>query len=414
VSNVGSSSATVSAVTLNNTDYMETDNCVGTLASGAQCTITVVFSPTITGADNATLTISSNPPSSPNTVSITGSGTTNTVQFSWNNASDFTAWDQINKPRNVVINSAAPLEDDDLHNASLHYHICGVPSAPTLSDTSAGSLAQTTYYVKITGVNAGGETTASSETSRTVSTNRLLTVTLPPAEPDLTGDNVYVGTSSGSETLQTASAISQGSTWTEPTTGLVFGASPPTTFTATCGASIQDTNQWMGKSFAGGGLNPIFIRAWVYFSTPQGDDNSSVLNGGNGTMRKIFYPFDVPSPANWVTTLVSFEGGGQVRLSPACCGTQWYNVAQLNFNTWHSIEFETLANTPGASDGSMTVWVNGTQVWTMTGLNIRGTNTDGIGWIQLGAQAQRQGSYQAVDEYRYMGDVYVATSYIGP
>jgi hypothetical protein len=301
----------------------------------------------------------------------------------------------------------------------IHYHICGIPAAPVLGQTPGGSLPATTYYVKVTGVNStavpgcqSGETLPSAEVSFAVAAGNLLTVSLPPPQPDLTGNNVYVGTASGAETLQNSPALAQGSTWTEPASGLVPGTAVPTT--TTVGSKAQDFNQWLGATFNAnngfpGGLSPFYIRAWFYFKAPEADDTSNSLGGG--TMRKLFYPMDVPPPAHWLTTLVSFYSGGTINLCPACCGTQWYHVAALNFNTWYEIEFAVVPNTPGLSDGSMALWVNGAQVWQMKGLNIRGSYTDGVGWVEVGDQAQRFG-YYALDEYRYLDDVAIGTSYI--
>lgn len=101
------------------------------------------------------------------------------------------------------------------------------PSAPTLGQAAGGTIAATTYYVKIAYQNGYGGTTASAESSLAVSANNVLTITSPPASGNANGWNVYVGTSSGSETLQ-ASGIAIGTNWTEPTTGLVSGSALPT------------------------------------------------------------------------------------------------------------------------------------------------------------------------------------------
>jgi hypothetical protein len=66
------------AITGNNTQYYtETDTCPrspSTLAAGATCVATVVFTPTIAGALNSTLTITDNTSTGSSTLSLTGSG----------------------------------------------------------------------------------------------------------------------------------------------------------------------------------------------------------------------------------------------------------------------------------------------------------------------------------------------------
>jgi hypothetical protein len=59
----------------NPTEFSETDNCNGTLASGATCTINVVFTPTVDGTGQAFMNINDNSDPSPQQVSLTGDGT---------------------------------------------------------------------------------------------------------------------------------------------------------------------------------------------------------------------------------------------------------------------------------------------------------------------------------------------------
>lgn len=104
------------------------------------------------------------------------------------------------------------------------------PSAPTLGETSGGSLTGATYYVKVTYLNQyGSETTPSSESSQVVATNNLLVVTSPSSSTGAVAYNVYVSTVSNTEQQQNVSPMSIGTDWTLPTSGLVSGATVPTT-----------------------------------------------------------------------------------------------------------------------------------------------------------------------------------------
>lgn len=60
-------------------DYSETNTCPSSLAAGAACTITIIFSPTGQGTRNGSLTISDNAQGSPQTVTLTGTGTAGTA-----------------------------------------------------------------------------------------------------------------------------------------------------------------------------------------------------------------------------------------------------------------------------------------------------------------------------------------------
>ena len=78
ITNSTSQALTLSGITFtgaNGSDFQETDNCGTSLASGASCTVQVTFTPGATGARSATINIADNAPASPQTVSLTGTGT---------------------------------------------------------------------------------------------------------------------------------------------------------------------------------------------------------------------------------------------------------------------------------------------------------------------------------------------------
>lgn len=106
------------------------------------------------------------------------------------------------------------------------------PLSPTLGSTAGGTLAATTYYVAITYVTAQGETLASPTASLAVAANNLLTVASPSILAGVTGWNVYVGTAANNLQKQNAAFIAIGTGYTEPTSGLISGAAPPTISTA--------------------------------------------------------------------------------------------------------------------------------------------------------------------------------------
>lgn len=106
------------------------------------------------------------------------------------------------------------------------------PATPTLGSTAGGALAATTYYVAITYETAQGETLLSTTASLAVAANHLLTVASPDVRAGVTGWNLYVGTAANSLTKQNGGTIGIGSSYTEPTSGLVSGSAPPTVSTA--------------------------------------------------------------------------------------------------------------------------------------------------------------------------------------
>jgi hypothetical protein len=60
----------------NSSDFSETNTCGTSVAPGASCTITVTFKPTETGVRTADVSISDGGGGSPQTVALTGTGST--------------------------------------------------------------------------------------------------------------------------------------------------------------------------------------------------------------------------------------------------------------------------------------------------------------------------------------------------
>lgn len=66
----------ISGISFSNPQFAETDNCGGSLAAGASCSIAVTFSPANFGVQSATLTIDDTAATGPQTVSLVGTGGT--------------------------------------------------------------------------------------------------------------------------------------------------------------------------------------------------------------------------------------------------------------------------------------------------------------------------------------------------
>lgn len=105
-------------------------------------------------------------------------------------------------------------------------------SAPATAITGGTLAGAVSYYAEVTYITAQGETLASSTASLSVAANNLLTVASPSQIAGVTGWNVYVGTVSNNLQKQNAAPIGIGSGYTEPTSGLISGSTPPTVSTA--------------------------------------------------------------------------------------------------------------------------------------------------------------------------------------
>ncbi|MGB0124066.1 MAG: choice-of-anchor D domain-containing protein, partial [Silvibacterium sp.] len=76
VTNTQSVAVSISSIALSNAVFTETDNCVGSLAASASCTISVTFTPQSSGTQSATLSVNDSASGSPQKASLTGTGTT--------------------------------------------------------------------------------------------------------------------------------------------------------------------------------------------------------------------------------------------------------------------------------------------------------------------------------------------------
>ncbi|HEY6269238.1 MAG TPA: FG-GAP-like repeat-containing protein [Candidatus Acidoferrum sp.] len=85
LSNTGTASLTISSIAItgaNAGDFAQTNTCGGSVAAGANCSINVTFKPTATGNRSASVSITDNASGSPQSVSLTGTGTTPVVMLS--------------------------------------------------------------------------------------------------------------------------------------------------------------------------------------------------------------------------------------------------------------------------------------------------------------------------------------------
>jgi hypothetical protein len=159
LSNTGSASLTISGMTFTGTDpgdFSEANTCGSSLAAGGTCTIAVTFTPAATGSRTAALSIADNASGSPQSVSLSGSGT-HDVMLSWT-ASDTAGVTGYYVYRGTTSGgeSSTPLNSTPV-------------SGTTFTDESVA--AGTTYYYVIKAVGSGDtESSASGEASIAVPT----------------------------------------------------------------------------------------------------------------------------------------------------------------------------------------------------------------------------------------------------
>jgi hypothetical protein len=153
--NNGSAPLAVSSIAImgaNSADFSQTNNCPASLAVGANCQINIAFAPTAAGVRNASLSITDNATSSPQTASLTGGG----QDFSLAPGSQTTA--TVSPGQSASYNVAvAPIGGFDqtvtlsCSGAPAHSTCSVSPSSVTLS----GSATTATVTVTTAGASAG-------------------------------------------------------------------------------------------------------------------------------------------------------------------------------------------------------------------------------------------------------------------
>lgn len=106
----------------------------------------------------------------------------------------------------------------------------------------------------------------------------------------------------------------------------------------------------------------------------------------------------VPSGSGWSPS------GDFVSISPQ----------QMSQGTWHTVEMRCEANTPGSSNGRVTVWLDGAIISDVGDIEFR--STTGLKWdlVQLGVGQGGGLSGSLSGQYVYFDNLVVATEYIGP
>ena len=122
LTNTSSVSLTITSIQTTG-DFAQTNNCGSSLAGGAKCTINATFTPTAMGSRTGTLSVNDNATPSPQTVSLSGSGT------------------------------IVSLSPSTLSFGNVSVGIVSAPQSITLTNVGASSLKVT--GVSITGTNAG-------------------------------------------------------------------------------------------------------------------------------------------------------------------------------------------------------------------------------------------------------------------
>jgi len=155
VINIGSGSLDISSIAASG-DFAQTNTCGSTVAAGANCTISVTFTPTAAGVRGGAITISDNANGSPQIVNLSGTGIVSGVSASLSTTS-------LTFPNQVVQTTSAPQAVTLTNTGTATLNITSIVSSGDFAETntcgnSLASGASCTVSVTFTPTQAGTRT----------------------------------------------------------------------------------------------------------------------------------------------------------------------------------------------------------------------------------------------------------------
>jgi Abnormal spindle-like microcephaly-assoc'd, ASPM-SPD-2-Hydin/Cep192 domain 4/Beta-propeller repeat len=295
LTNTGSATLTVSSITASG-DFAETNTCGTSVNAAASCTISVTFTPSITGTRSGTVTVTDNASGSPQTVSLTGTGTTVPVVSL--------------SPASVTFNDQA---------------VGTTSTAQTVTLTNTGNAS-----LSVTGITASGDFAETNTCGTSVSAGSLCTISVtfkPSATGTRTGTVSVTDNASGSpQTVSlTGSGVAAAPGASLSTPSLTFSSSQP----------VGQTSSAQTVTLTNNGNAALSITSIAVTGTNSGDFaetntcGTSVNVDSNCTISVTFKPTAIGSRAGTVSITdnatgspqaVSLSGGGvgaAVSLSPS-------------------------------------------------------------------------------------------------
>ena len=140
----------------NASDFAQTNTCGSSLAAGANCTIVVMFTPSVAGTEAASLSIADNASGSPQTVSLSGAGMHDVILY-WNPSTTPGVGYNVFRGTAPGGESTTPLNSSPV--------AAGCASTTTCSYTDATVVAGTTYYYTVAAV-ASNDVTQSANSNQ--------------------------------------------------------------------------------------------------------------------------------------------------------------------------------------------------------------------------------------------------------
>ncbi len=152
LTNSGGTALTVTSLTLTGTnagDFAQTSTCGSSVAAGANCTIAVLFTPSASGALTAALSIADNATGSPQTVSLSGTGSHDVI-LSWTASvtpgvtgyyvyRGTTSGGESSTPLNSTLLDATSYTDESVSAGATYYYVVMAIGSNSVTQSAASN-----------------------------------------------------------------------------------------------------------------------------------------------------------------------------------------------------------------------------------------------------------------------------------
>jgi hypothetical protein len=339
LTNSGNAALTLTSITFTGTnagDFSQTNNCGSSLAAGANCSISVTFKPTATGARSATLTVTDNAPGSPQTAALTGTG----------------------------IAPAAALSPTSLAFGSQQVGVASAAQVVTL--TNSGTAALTLTSITFTGTNSADfSQTNNCGTSLAAGANCAINVTFKPtATGARTGTLTVTDNATGSPQTAALTGTGTAPAVTLSPTSLAFGSQQ--VGVASAAKAITLTNS---------GTATLTLTSITFTGTNSGDFSqtntcgASLAAGANCSISVTFKPTATGARSASVTITDSAANSPQ---TAALTGTGTAPAVTLSPT---SLAFGNQLVATSSAAKAITLTNSGTASLTLTSITVTGTNS---------------------------------------
>lgn len=151
------------------------------------------------------------------------------------------------------------------------------------------------------------------------------------------------------------------------------------------------------------------------FNTNTNQSNGSgPWIGGTITISGVNYTIATVPTTDSLTLTTSAGVQTGVSFSKPWVPFVIYDITNLNYDTWYSLETKVILNTPGVPDGTLILEKDGVEVLNKNTIMFRGYGcSNNVNFFGYGAQSNRY-SFNPLGEFRYWDDVVVDDVRIGP